>query len=282
MILVMRTRLFKNKNIDFQHTFYEFLFLPFTDDHLILKLPNELPKRFENRILNKKQTKYFTLFHVKSNAFENIEILSLKHIRESEGIWLCPNDVLKKSENLKEGIEGKRTFFSVEIDEESSKYLELFCNIQKISLDFPLCLYHGTKFTKITRQSILTNGLQETNGMLGCGVYLGTFWKACRFAGFTKDYFNQEGEIYRVLCFPKLMETFPRIGWTCQCCQKNICDHAGLWRIIYDGVHVTSENEKGKLKNDEWAMKDRYILCTHTCNLQEYEYSPFKRNMKIV
>jgi hypothetical protein len=78
------------------------------------------------------------------------------------------------------------------------------------------------------------------------------------------------------------METFPRNGWTCQCCQNNICDHAGLWRIIFDGVHVTSENEKGKLKNDEWAMKDRYIISTHVGLLQPYEFTPFKRNMKLV
>lgn len=287
MIFVMRTRLFTNPNINYQHTFYEFLFLPIMQEKslgksLVLQLPNELPKRFEHRILEQKQTKHFHSCLVKSNAFSNIEILSTNHIMESEGIWLCANDVLKKGGNITEGIDGKRTFFSVDIDEESGKYLELFCHIHKISINFPLSLYHGTKFTKESRESIFTQGLQETNGMLGSAVYLGTFWKACRFAGFTKDYFNQEGEIYRVLCFPKLLETFPRIGWICQCCQNNICDHAGLWRIIFDGVHVTSENEKGKLKNDEWGMKDRYILSTHVCNLQSYEYSPYKRNMKII
>jgi hypothetical protein len=279
-MIIMRKRVWNNPNLENAIYFLEFLIVPFETKFI---LPKQFPSRFENRIKTKKTLVNFgDVYIVNSSPFPNPENTTYKKLIESEGVWVVANDFLKKGEIQSENIPGKRSFMGIEINEECGNLIECFCFLEKISTSFPLSLYHGTKFTQDIHNSILKEGLQESQGMLGSCVYVGTFWKSCKYAAFTKDYHAQEGYLYRTLVMTSRIESFPRAGWECQCCNKNIADHCGLWKLIFDGVHVKNENEKGKLKNEEWGIKDRFVFITHFAKIIPYEYSPFKRNMRIV
>lgn len=122
--------------------------------------------------------------------------------------------------------------------------------------------------------------------MLGKAIYAANFWKACRFACFTKEYHDQEGVVLKILVFvnPDKFQTFPFIPWTCQCspeCKKSCSDHLGIWQIMYDGAHVKTGNEKGELKNEEWGIKERFVYITSYAEIKNYTFSPYKRNIEI-
>jgi hypothetical protein len=142
--------------------------------------------------------------------------------------------------------------------------------------------YHGTDAKNA--ESIEKEGLKESWGMLGKAVYVGSFWKSCRFACFNKLYHAQPGKVFRVFAFAKVIEHFPNETWQCLCspeCKKSSSDHLGIWQIMNDGAHVNVGNIKGDLKNEEWAFKERFIHVTSFAEIQPYEYSPFKRNILI-
>ena len=267
-------------------TFFEYLF-EYDEKCHNLKFAR-WNKRYENRIkenkiihVNNNEIKFVT---VNSTPFEMEEFTNYK-IKNSQGIWLLSNDVLKKGENKFQEIEGKRSFFSLEICEKDAQLLELLLNKLNISLHFPMVCYHGTD--SVFAEKIQKEGLKESWGMLGKAVYVGTFWKACRFACFDKEYHEQQGKVFRVLSFAQTIQNFPMDPitlWKCPCsedCNKHCSDHLGIWQIMNDGAHVEIGNEKGDLKNEEWAIKERFVFVTSYAEIQPYSYSPFKRNTQI-
>jgi len=253
----------------------------------LLKLAKWHP-RFNKRILTKEEIIIDTINYkcvtVDSKAFDMEEFSSYK-IKNTQGIWLVPNDIVKKGENKFEKIEGKRCFFDVAIQEEDAQILEVFFDKQKISKDFPMVAYHGTDL--IHAKSIEKEGLKESWGMLGKAVYVGTFWKACRFACFDKQYHAQPGQVFRLYAFAKTFQHFPfdpEKLWECPCsteCKKHCSDHLGIWQIMNDGAHVNIGNSKGNLKNEEWAFKERFVFLTSYAEIEPYTYNPFKRNIQI-
>jgi len=260
-------------------TFHEVLFIFEKDKLCICKNAD----RFKDRIISQTLIAEFntTLIKVRSHGFFCDEITSDK-IKKSNGIWLVANDCVPKGENKFENIPGRSQFYDMEIvDKDAAFITKLFDRVWPQSTSFPLSLYHGTM--KVKREGIVhSGGLEESFGMLGDAVYLGTFWKASRFAAFDKKYHPQEGEVYRTLVFVKEFQQFPLEHWECFCCGLDISDHKGIWKLLFDGAHVNVGNKKGDLRNEEWAVKQRVQFITHVAGIQPYEYTPYKRNIKIV
>jgi len=271
--IIVRERLYNNIS------FHEFLFIPIDGKLYICKNV----ERFKERILTQSFIAEMNtvIIKVKSTAFPCDEISSEK-LKNSNGVWIVPNDCMPKGENKFEKIAGKAQFYDIEIcEKDASHILKLCSKVWPGSQTYPMSLYHGT--SKNRREEIVHDGgLQETFGMLGDAVYLGTFWKASRFAAFDKNYHAQEGEVYRTLVFVKEFQEFPLEHWACFCCDLDISDHKGIWKLLFDGAHVNIGNTKGKLRNEEWAVKQRVQFITHVAGIQSYEYTPYKRNIKIV
>lgn len=271
--VIVRERLFN------YITFHEYLFIPL-DGKLCICRDIE---RFKDRIISQTLIAEMNtvIIKVRSTGFPCDEITSDK-LKKSSGIWIVSNDCVPKGENKFENIPGKAQFYDLEIMEKDANFILKLCSrVWPGSQAYPLSLYHGT--AKIKREGIVHNGgLQETFGMLGDAVYLGTFWKASRFAAFDKKYHAQEGEVFRTLVFVKEFQEFPLEHWACFCCGLDISDHKGIWKLLFDGAHVNIGNMKGQLRNEEWAVKQRVQFITHVAGIQPYEYTPYKRNIKIV
>lgn len=264
------------------HKFYEFLFV-YKDGKLVL---SPWQTKFNGRVESHKFIAECNggedLIIVKSQGFLKEEETSYEKIENSQGIWLVPNDCIEKGEYSPEKVPGIAQFYGIEIDKLDCKRVLHMCNKLFINVSFPISAYHGTE--KSNQSAIFKDGLKESFGMLGNAVYLGTFWKACRFACFTHDYFDRSGIVYRVLVFLKSFQEFPFESWKCECdnkCGGTMSDHSSLWKILHDGAHVSSGTEKGDLKNEEWAVKDRVVSLTHVAEIVPYHYNPLKRNIKI-
>ena len=186
--------------------------------------------------------------------------------------WLVKDDFCSKSGFLPEHIENKSTFFEILIDfqdcetvlsnhNEIKDLLHLTCEPE------PLALYHGSGKDK--QVSILKHGLFETFGMLGNGVYLGTFYKACRYASRTQTYdIRLDGTIYRCIafCLPQNTTVYPNDTWTCMCevCQKanngfeQVCDHLTSWNTGHlSAAHVKVSTKPFAINTKKRAYVDK-------------------------
>lgn len=258
-------------------TFYEILFT-WKDECLQL---NQNVERFKERILSKQYIPECNVEIIKviSQPFLCDEVSQHKIIH-TNGIWLVANDCIAKGENVYEGIPAKAQFYDVEICEKDCDLIKKLFNKLNISMHYPLSLYHGTKNS--LRKEIVKEGLKESFGMLGDAIYVGTFWKACRFASFDKTYHHQDGCIFKILAFVKEIQNYPFEHWKCDCCSSEISDHKSIWKLIHDGAHVNIGKERGQLKNEEWAVKEHLQFITHVAECEKYEYTPYKRNIKII
>ena len=274
--MLIRERYFQSQK------FFEFLFV-YKDGELVLSpWQSKFTGRVESHRIIPECNGGEDLILVKSQTFDKEEEISHDKLENSQGIWIVPNDCIEKGEYTPGGIEGIAQFYDTVINKKDCKRVLHICDKLFININFPISAYHGTE--KINQSQILKNGIQESYGMLGHAVYLGTFWKACRFACFTKDYFAQPGIVYRVLVFLKSFQEFPFESWECSCdakCGSSISDHLSTWKLSHDGAHVSQGTQKGDLKNEEWAVKDRVITLTHVAEIVPYHYNPLKRNIKI-
>jgi hypothetical protein len=65
--------------------------------------------------------------------------------------------------------------------------------------DDPIIVYHGT--AKDNVKMISKEGLKPSMGMLGHAIYLGSFWKAYRYAIMNVDFALRPGALFRVMGF---------------------------------------------------------------------------------
>jgi len=254
-----------------------------------LCLPQTMPIRFQNR--SRECSVGFEVFSANFNEPIKISQSSI------ESVWLCKFDCERSGDILDEKI-GKRQFFNVTIDEESAKkVLE-----QSNSKNEPICVYHGT--SEINKNSIVKDLiLTPTNGMLGSAIYVGTFYKACRFAMYDQAYERRKcGYIFRLLAFPKSIVVFPRDGWICNCetCKnfnRPISDHNGEWKKYGDCAHakISTSKEickngspKMDLRNEEWALNHTVLQIIvqyaefDQDSFRENHYDPYNRSVKIL
>ena len=228
--------------------FHEYLLVP-RDGQLCL--PKCLPDRFKLRVKN-----HAANFTEVDSRHHGIMKLKRSDILQGNGIWIVSDDC--KARGGYGEIPHKRQFMNISIDEDAANAIELHASNN--SYVKPLSIYHGTSRT--AEESIMRGSLHPSlKGMLGSGIYCGTFWKAVRFACMSQDYHHRDGIIIRLLCFPQATAKFPNKDWVCPCgnCLKaqkksRVSDHDGLWKEFADSAHVSSCDE---IKNEEWALSSK-------------------------
>jgi hypothetical protein len=222
--------------------------------------------------------------------------------------WLVADDFVQRSGFKPEKIENVSTYFDLRIcKQDVEKVLEhrnqitrlLGCNFE------PLALYHGSGADKLS--SILQSGLKQSFGMLGNAVYLGTFYKACRYASRQQNYsFRSDGVIFRCLAFAQTISQYPSFTHTCQCekCRKEVSgfekvsDHLSTWnRGEFCAVEVCVSEQpfgfkrtgepKYLSKNAEWGFRDECVevkdyLHLDISSIMGPEYHPLQRNCRCI
>jgi len=129
----------------------------------------------------------------------------------------------------------------------------------------PLAVYHGTTFAALA--GIAARGFEAAPGMLGAAVYVGTPWKAVRYASRTADYaLREQGAAVVVRAYLDVgrCKEFDGTGAACPCAacartrataetrarqcgwtpdfdreRTRVADHAGAWQLEgFDTAHV--------------------------------------------
>lgn len=122
----------------------------------------------------------------------------------------------------------------------------------------PIAMYHGTHVRAV--RGIIAEGLFETMGMVGKGVYVGTFWKATRYAMYDAQYNPRPpgtGMVLRVLVFPSSAGTAPL---TADGADAVALFKSTPWRAAGWGVRVVPRLEgastagPGCVRNEEWCV----------------------------
>lgn len=231
-----------------------------------------------------------------------------KAVREL--VWLVKDDFIGKGSFVPQHVKNKCVYFDTKIStRDSLKILRhghdirilLGCNLD------PLSLYHGSGGD--SKDSILYNGLFPSFGMLGDGVYLGTFFKACRYASRHQDYsLRTEGFIFRCLVFVSQcnITEYPNLTHACKCHKcivessgfERVSDHLSLWNTKMGcGVAITvsdsafgfkkSGEPKYLVKNAEWAFQPEFVCVQEFAPLDLSSvmgphYHPLQRNCKVL
>lgn len=242
----------------------EELFLELKDGKL--SLPLQIPRRFLNRI-----TQEGDFFWVDSKPHHDLPLRNYASLRD--GIWITRDDLT---------FRGGITLFGVPI--------------QEIQWPFPKnnirVAYHGT--AKANLESIRLLSLLPSVGQLGNGIYVGSFWKACRFAGRDQNYeMREEPLVMRVLWKEENMISFPRLE-ECECkiCdarsseQRKACGHLLVHTDTCAELRV-GKYSTGKwiTQNEEWAIP-KVLRISECMELQKDtisgpHYDPLQRDIKI-
>lgn len=237
------------------YSFYEYLVVC---ENRQLKEPLALPERYVNRTIGAYKQFYGNVFiEVSSKPFSTCEHTSSEKINKCTGIWIVADDCVEKGHYDPEQIEGKAQYFSYPI--EFTTRINISAASGFLKETSPLVCYHGTAETNV--ESVLSTGIQFSNGMLGKGVYLGTFWKATRYACLTQDYKPQQGIVFRVFAFPKNVKELPDPQWSCSCgCYTP--DSADHLNAHSGDIHLSQSHLKkdARIKNEEWLIKSPVYL----------------------
>jgi hypothetical protein len=276
-----------------EHTFIEYLLI-FAAETLVN--PCTIPDRYADRIEFISTIGGLPCCKVLS-ATSDLQIVNRKGLLAGNGIWVVSDDCTPRGGF--EEVPDIRLFLTFQIDDVSARDILLVDKELSARLSKPLSLYHGTDRDNVS--SIVEHGISPSDGMMSRAIYLGTLWKAVRFAILGQNYKKRNGSIFRVLSFPKSTAHFPRKGWMCECkkCLDNqwarsIVDHHGLWQIEHDCAHVHATRApetfadgrpKYLLKNDEWALSPKTAcIATHCAQVEDSygeHYDPKLRNVVI-
>lgn len=240
-----------------------------------------LPSRYANRVISQFSIYGTPAIEVNSSPFPICEFASIEKIERGTGVWISQNDCVKKGHYSPEQVSGRAQYFSVHIDATTCMMIDQASCILKD--ESPTVLYHGTSRNNV--YSILKQGLKPTIGMLGYGIYFGTFWKATRYACLTSNYSPQKGCVVRVYAFPENLVELPDGKWKCQCgCTvPEISDH---FNVHQSDIHLSQSNStKGQVKNEEWLIKSPVFLQEwagiNESSFPSPHYDPLFRGTKI-
>lgn len=186
----------------------------------------------------------------------------------------------------------------------------------------PLSLYHGTDLASAVRLLQGHDVPRACPGMLGRGFYLGSFFKACRFAARTQDYTLRkqgEGVVMRARAFVTRTETAEshkkRHACVCDECAAAIArepfsearkrmallvDHASLWRqagmkAVHLGVSDATKlgPHRGEFgghymsRHDEWCIEESRVMPCDVAlldfsSIDAARYNPLERSQRIL
>ena len=289
-----------------------------------LKCPDVLPLRYQTRSSLVDKDTYLA----KSAVFDEPPIQS-KESSVHGGIWIVPADLQPRGEfsDDKTTIRGLSCVFGIGAIV-SKEDLELLTSRIKTVIEThftaslqslqilpqpSLVLYHGS--SREAWETIIKEGLVESSGMLGRGVYLGSFYKACRFASRDQKYEwrGNGGIIIRCYVFADNVRTLDHLlrpSYTCSCssCQyfyKNLkrsasrdermahTDHESRWALDSNcsGIHLPARRCKTDpslwiVRNEEWCLRPSSISVQSAAlldfdSIPEGNYDPLQRNQQI-
>ena len=262
-----------------------------------LDLPVDPVARFEGRILKAYELSgQIRLCAVSSAAPQSIQKRTAADIQK-DGFWAVYHDSVPKGGPIGPSV---AVVFGIPVAVRVHTMLyhgivEAYKAVQDIWPDVsvehdPWATYHGT--AKSSMASIMKEGLKPSFGMLGHAVYLGTFWKAFRFATLTQDYQKRPGAIIRILCFwTKKLGYRTRLNDPCRCIKcgsrgSPLADHDGLWHKIFGHVAVWAiPYVGGPIKNEEYACIDTRTLLMDSVGYAAAtteHHEPFNRDYCIL
>jgi hypothetical protein len=273
-----------------------------------MSLYKQIPDKYSERILKQCNSVYSiqSVPHLKSTR-TNLELLQL-------GIWICEGDC--------EAFGGvPPTLFGIPLGPEISRAFEMHKSILQSwsSSEWKRARvsYHGTSYENYL--GICTLGLKSSFGMLGTGVYLGSFWKACRFAARDQEYkFREKPSVLRVVwtCKDEDVLHFPRQIMYCFCAecylrpeQRSFCGHTMDWtptaKVFPEKMPKDRkggpryfagflkpckfpDSNKFVTQNEEWVINSSCILRLAECvtlnldSVAKPSYDPQQRDIKIL
>lgn len=282
-----------------------------------LVLPSIFPEKYRDRILKTHVLDKETLILIDSSA-HSTSTRTNQSLLHQAGLWICEGDC--------ESFGGVApSVFGIPLSMEAIKAFKTYAKVLtqnyrggEESLKKTRIAYHGTSYKNYL--GICYSGFKCTFGMLGTGVYLGSFWKACRFAVRDQNYtIREKPVVVRVLwvCEDQDLLNFPRKIMYCFCAecyrrpeQRSFCGHTMDWqadakifpekvpndRIQGQGTRywaaslkpcVFPESKKNVTQNEEWVLNPTCIIRLAECatiNLDSVEltqYNPLQRNIKI-
>lgn len=259
----------------------------------MFRLPTELPKRFEGRT---QATDLASVLHVSSSPFEIPTLVSL-HSLATDGIWITEDDTVPRG-----GVDAR--IFGIPMDAEvAGAWLVVPQEPCKRGPWRIRVGYHGTD--SISMSSIARdNQLRPSFGQLGTGVYVGSFWKACRFAVRDQNYnVKPQPCVLRVLwlCDESKQLVFPRKS-PCRCkrlCETksedeaSACGHELDWQTDLpwqSGQLVPSRFRNGRwiTRNEEWVcppsavQRLQQVAFVDVASVDGPHYNPVQRNIRIL
>jgi hypothetical protein len=181
------------------------------------------------------------------------------------------------------------TLVSAEITQAFREICEVFKFMPFVSVG-----YHGTSeesWIKIRSSSLL-----PTFGQLGTGIYVGSFWKACRFAVRDQAYkFRKSPVVMRLLWHSVSIQPFPWLPCKCELCKEKpeekaaVCAHETVWKDSA-GCLTPLQYSAGKwaTQNEEWVIAPKCLLHQSlavkidTHSVEKSHYDPLQRNILII
>lgn len=276
-----------------------------------LRAPSAVPPRYLHRVYARTECRGAEVVLVHSSVFPTPSLLDRESIARS-GVWIVAADAIPAGEVREEGVVAQCSVFGLQLAE-SYEALAAVCSSVSAPRPQPnLVLYHGSSSSNWT--SIAAAGLRPSKGMLGMGVYLGSFWKATRFAARTQDYQlrDEGGSISRVYVFAPFLLAMPARETPAYFCPCDECaalikhgspasmerlahtDHESRWAAdeACDGLFLeprrcATDTRRWIVRNAEWCVRPRCLRVQNGARLDMQSvfaehYDPLQRTQTIL
>jgi hypothetical protein len=263
----------------FQHWRFVEVFVEYHNG--VFVLPKDLPTRFQGRATPRGES----FFEIASEAKVSLR----KKETFGDGVWIVESETIPQGGLPELDVPYLCTYFDTPVHANIPwTFLANLANVN--AYDAPVALYHGTARESV--KTILKEGLKPTFGMFGPCVYLGTVWKAYRFASMTQDYIGRAGALFRVLSFwkkPVIRSALKDPRCHCDTCNGKVTysDHLATWKSSGDCVYFFPVKLNGTfvVKNMEVAGIDtsKLLLDTVCCVApKEGFYEPTERTVFVL
>lgn len=256
------------------------LYLSYKDGQFAL--PHKIPTRFAERC-----TAVGAALEIQSSPLPQ-STLQNKKVFQDFGVWITRDDC-----TLRGGLKVP-TVYGIAID---GSVVSAWGRLPEPSVIVRVG-YHGTSLE--CWDSIRKSELRPSLGQMGHGVYLGSFWKACRFAARDQAYkWRDRGVLLRVLWEARGEELLVPRSIPCPCdtlCkgrpyeQRLISAHELVWTDSGWGTLQVGQLPSGKwiTHNEEWVTAPANVL--RLCEAVEIDkssvsgekYDPLQRNIECL
>ena len=238
-------------------------------------LPETFPERFRDRVLISMAT--ITVNSVPNRAFRAGKATF------ADGMWATYSDSIDRGGYMA-CIFGQPMSMHVR---------EALVGLRHTTSSPTMVSYHGTGGDAF--KSIAKTSLTPTRGQLGIGCYVGSFWKACRFAARDQSYaWRTNPVVLRVLWRCPIIE-FPNSPCGCPECllkpeeKRRVCAHGVEWsgRGAFLS-QVQHSDGTWATRNEEWCIPASAIVRLAEAvdldrdSIHGPHYDPLQRNIRFL